>query len=148
MNRDRLVLGALVGWGLIVAVFLLTPLAEWPSAAVGWVGDVLRLGGAPESLTSGKRVETLVNVLVIAPLTFLGHWAFPGHTWRDWTAYGFVGSLGVEAAQGLYLSSRSPEVIDVVANTGGALLGAVAAIVVAAYRAREEFWEPDSSAQE
>jgi glycopeptide antibiotics resistance protein len=125
-----------------VAIFLLTPAVELPAGAVGWVGDVLRAGGAPESLVAGKRVETLMNVLVISPLTFFGHWAFPGRSWQDWTAYGFVGSMAVETTQGLYLSARSPEYVDVVANTAGALLGALATIVVAAYQAREDLTDP------
>ncbi|MDP9821777.1 VanZ family protein [Nocardioides massiliensis] len=130
MTHQRLARRCLVAWGLVVAVFLLTPAVELPSGAVGWVADVLRSGGAPETVVAGKRVEFGVNVAVISPLTFLGHWAFPGRTWRDWTAYGFVGSMAVEATQALLLSRRSAEFVDVVANTAGALLGAIAAIAV------------------
>ena len=51
-------------------------------------------------------------------------------TWRDWTAYGFLFAGSVEVFQGLFLPERSATYVDVVANTLGALIGAVAAHVV------------------
>lgn len=137
MSRERLPLLALVGWGLVVAVFLLSPVATLASGSVAWVGDLARSAGAPSAFTAPGRVEFAMNAVAFAPLTFFAHWVFPGRSWQDWTAYGFVASMGVEAVQALYLSARSAEFVDVVANTSGALLGALAASVVAAYRDRD-----------
>ena len=50
---------------------------------------------------------------------------WPRTTWRDWTAYGFLFSAAIELTQALLLPSRSARFDDIVANTLGALVGAV-----------------------
>ncbi|MDP3968559.1 MAG: VanZ family protein [Nocardioides sp.] len=124
-RRTRLARVGLVLGGLVVAVFLLSPSAALPSSTVGWVADLAHAVGVPESVATGRRVEFALNALAIAPLAFLGLWAFPETTWRDWTAYGFVASLSVETVQFAFLVGRSAQVEDVVANTAGAFVGAV-----------------------
>lgn len=52
--------------------------------------------------------------------------AWPRSNWRDWTAIGFVLSGAVEVIQALALDGRSATFVDVVANTLGAFLGAIA----------------------
>lgn len=125
MRRTQLALAGIVTWGLVVVVFLLSPSAALASGAVGWVAELARAAGVPEALLTGRRVEFGVNALAVAPLAFLGMWAFPRTTWRDWTAYGFVASMTVEAVQLAFLVDRSAQVEDVVANTAGAFVGAV-----------------------
>lgn len=121
----RLARTGMVAWGLVVVVFLLSPSAGPASGTVGWVADLAHAVGFSEVVLTGSRVEFALNALAIAPLAFLGMWAFPVTTWRDWTAYGFLASMTVEATQLVFLSARSAEVEDVVANTAGAFLGAV-----------------------
>ena len=56
--------------------------------------------------------------------------ALPRHHWANWVVYGFVLSCAVELVQGLVLPPRSAQFEDVVANTLGALVGALAAVPV------------------
>jgi glycopeptide antibiotics resistance protein len=66
-----------------------------------------------------------MNAVIIAPLSFLAALTWPRYDWRDWTALGFIAAICVEVAQGVLLPERQPSFGDVVANTGGALAGAV-----------------------
>lgn len=125
VRRQRLARTGLVAWGLVVVVFLLSPGASLASGTVAWVADLAYAAGASEAVLTGSRVEFALNVLAVAPLAFFGMWAFPKTTWRDWTAYGFVASMAVEAVQFAFLAGRSAQIEDVVANTAGALLGGV-----------------------
>lgn len=132
----RLMTIALVGYLLLLLFALLTPSAATPSSSVSWVADVLRALGAPERVLVPDRVEFLCNVAILVPATALGSLLWPAASWRDWTAYGFVFAGTVEVVQGLLLPERSATYVDVVANTLGALAGAVLVAVVRLAHAR------------
>jgi glycopeptide antibiotics resistance protein len=119
----------MVGYCALLLVVLLGPVSV-PSDGVGWIGDVAARLGAPDRLLVPSRVEFIVNVAVIAPAAALGSVVWPRTTWRDWTAYGFVFSASIELTQGLLLPTRSARFDDVVANTLGALTGAVFVMLV------------------
>jgi hypothetical protein len=134
-DRPRRAALVLLPCYLAVLVFaLLTPSGETPSSSVAWMGEVMDRLGAPDRLLVGARVEFLANVAILVPATALAAVIWSGPSWRDWTAYGFVFSGGVEAVQALLLDGRSATYVDVVANTLGALLGGV--LVAAARLAR------------
>lgn len=118
---------ALAGYSVVLAWVLLNPSASVPSGTVsvlGAIGDAL---GLPGRLTVGSRIEFALNALILAPVSALGLVVWPRTTWRDWTAYGFAISGGVELFQALLLSGRSATMVDIVANTLGAAVGAVVA---------------------
>ena len=119
----------MAGYCVLLLGVLLGP-ASVPSGGVGWIGDVAARLGAPDRLLVPSRVEFIVNVGVIAPAAALGSVVWPRTTWRDWTAYGFVFSASIELTQGLPLPTRSARFDDVVANTLGALVGAVFVLLV------------------
>ena len=73
---------------------------------------------------------------MFTPVVLLAALTFPRHPWANWVVYGFVVSGAVELLQGFYLSPRSAQFVDVVANTLGALLGAVIAVPLAKVVAR------------
>ena len=81
----------------------------------------------PDRLITFDRAEVALNAVIIAPLSFLGWLAFTRARWQDWVAYGFLGSTTVELLQGLLLPDRQGSFSDIVANTLGAMIGAVAA---------------------
>lgn len=58
-------------------------------------------------------------------LARLGAGVFPSWSWERWTASAFPVALGVEIAQGLLLPARDPAFRDVVANTGGVMMGSL-----------------------
>ena len=123
-RHAKLILGvylALLAWAL------LAPTSDTQSGMVVWLGHVLSRLGAPGTLSDFGHLEVAMNVVIIAPVSFFGSLVWRRLTWRDWTAYGFCVSAGVEIFQGLLLSARVAQFSDIVANTGGALMGAVIA---------------------
>ena len=107
----------------MLAVVLLSPTSQVQTASVTHLTGALQVV-LPDSLVTFSRVEILLNILIIAPVTFLGALAWPRLRWQDWTAYVFVGAATVELEQGLLLPGRDASFTDVFANTAGALLGA------------------------
>jgi glycopeptide antibiotics resistance protein len=108
---------------VLLAVALFSPSSEQQSNAVVWLEDLLRVLGAPPRLTGYDRLEVVMNAVIVAPATFLASMVVPRFGWRDWTCFGFVAALTVEAAQGVLLPGRQASFSDVVANTAGALIG-------------------------
>lgn len=104
---------------------LLVPWGDVPSWSLDHLARVAAHLGAPDVLLGPTRVEFGANVLVIVPVVVAAAWLLPRVRWSEWTAYGFIASLGVEAVQALVLSGRLATFSDVVANTTGALIGAV-----------------------
>jgi VanZ family protein len=119
----------LVGYAVVVAVVLFSPTAQFQTATVVDLGGALR-SFLPDGLATFARVEMLLNVLLVAPVTFLGTLVWPRLRWQDWTAYVFVAAATVEVLQGLLLPGRDASFTDVFANTAGALLGAALAAVL------------------
>lgn len=118
----------LVGYAIFLAWALFWPSSTYQS------GAVLRLQGALVHLPlptrvgvllSYERLEVVMNAVIIAPLTVLASVVFPRLSWRDWTAGAFVVSATIEVVQGLALPARQAAFSDVVANTAGALAGAL-----------------------
>src|SRR5213078_894016 len=109
---------------LVLAVVLFSPTSHVQAALVN---DLVRAFRAvlPDSWATFTRVEVLMNAVIIAPLSLLGSRVWPRLRWQDWTAYAFVGASCVELVQGLLLPGRQASFSDIVANTIGAMLGAL-----------------------
>jgi glycopeptide antibiotics resistance protein len=118
-------------YSVLLLLALFSPTSDQQSGAVQWLGSQLTSAGLPEQLVAFNRLEVLMNAAIVAPVTFLASLVWPAWTWRDWTAAGFVFAVGVELAQGLLLPGRQAAFSDVVANTTGAMAGA---LVVSAAR--------------
>ena len=110
---------------VLLAMVLLQPVPTVASGTVGHVEGWLTTLGAPAAVTVPGRVEMMLNAAMFAPVTLLASLTWPRVHWANWVVYGFVGSALVEVVQGVLLSARSAEFVDVVANTLGALAGAV-----------------------
>ena len=119
----------LVAYGAVLALLLLAPSAAAPSWLVTTGSRLALKAGLPSAVAAPEPVEVLLNVAAFVPVSLLGSLLRPSLTWRDWTAIGFVASLLVEVVQAVVLDARSATHSDVVANTLGALLGALAGAV-------------------
>lgn len=117
-------------YAVLMCAVLLQPQPTVAAGGVGWLDDLLQHLGAPATLTATGRVEALVNTVLFIPPSALALLVFPRLRWSDVVVAGFVGSLAVELIQGLILSDRSAQAIDVVANTSGALIGALVGLAV------------------
>jgi glycopeptide antibiotics resistance protein len=132
--RSRRLAGLLlVIYLLVVAFIVFLPTAGIASGSVHLIWAALQAAGAPGWVTP-HDVEFLTNVLLFMPLTLLGHAFRPHWGWMRWLLTGLAGTLLIEWVQMVLLSDRSAALIDVVANTVGAVLGY--AVVVLLTRAR------------
>ena len=75
-------------------------------------------------------VEFTANIAFFIPIGFLGGLALPRRFWWLAAVFGFLLSCSVELAQAAFLPGRVASVKDVLANTTGAVLGAVIAGLV------------------
>lgn len=130
---------AFVAYALALGVVLLNPSAYLGGSAVTFVAEHAELVGLPDWLVQWGRLEFLMNVAVLMPLSVLGMRAWPATQWVHWTSYGFVISALVEGVQAVAYAGRSATYVDIVANTAGALSGA---LIGALWR-----WRPGGSAR-
>jgi glycopeptide antibiotics resistance protein len=110
---------------VVLLVALLSPESGRQSGAVLQLQDLLSRIGVDGPWVTYDRLEVVCNALIVVPVALLGSLIRPAWTWRDWTALAFVGALAVETVQGLLLPDRQAAFSDVVANTAGALAGAL-----------------------
>jgi len=122
-----LLLALFVAYLATLAVVLLGPSTQPGEAGVSGMLRLLWRAGFAADVATPERVEVLLNIALLVPFPLLGGVLWPSLTWRDWTAYGFALALGAEVWQGLAFDARSATYSDVVANTTGVFLGAVAA---------------------
>ena len=123
MSNRALLRYLLAAYCVFLALVLLNPSADPATAAVLWTWQRLMDLGLSPTLVTGSRVEFVLNVLILMPVSALGALVWRRTNWRDWTAYGFVVAFAVEATQALLLPHRSAAFSDVVANALGGLLG-------------------------
>ncbi|HET7173472.1 MAG TPA: VanZ family protein [Nocardioidaceae bacterium] len=110
-----------------VGILVFQPTGDQASGSVLWVSHLLHSWHAASWLSGPVHVEWGLNVLMFVPLSLLGSYFRPGWTWRDWIGVGFVASGVIELVQLVFLPDRAASFSDVVANTLGALIGALLA---------------------
>lgn len=126
-QRGRPLVAAVVVVAIYAAVLafaLLNPSAGPASSSVWLVRDAMTALGLPSVL--GGLVEPAMNMLIFVPLPFLV--ALLGRTagLPTWFLVGLGVSTAVELVQLVVLSDRTPSGVDVLTNTAGVVLGAVA----------------------
>lgn len=75
------------------------------------------------------RVEAFANTVLFVPLGFFVARLFPAASWMA-IPLGFSSSLLIEVIQGAAIANRVPSLRDVVANTIGAVLGMLVAVLI------------------
>ena len=123
MLQRRTLTVALVAYAATLVIVMLNPSPAVGDDAIGRVAWLAQLLHVPATVVSADRIEFGLNVLAFMPLSLLGSLLRPAVPVSAWIAAGFVGSLLVEAFQGL-LPERMATHADVVANTLGAAIGA------------------------
>ena len=126
---------ALVYLAVLAAIaFWPTPVDQGVDVLNSWPVRWLESSFGMPRPTGYDVVQTAANVVLFVPLGWLAV-ALTRLSWWQVTAAGFVLSSGIEVGQALLRPERFATVSDVVANTSGALLGAVAATLVLRRRA-------------
>lgn len=136
MSRSRThVVVALVYLGVLAAIaFWPTPVDQGVDVTNSWPVRWLESAFGLPRPTGYDVVQTAANVVLFVPLGWLAV-ALTRWSWWQVTVAGLVLSSGIEVGQALLRPERFATVSDVVANTSGALLGAVAAALLLQRRA-------------
>jgi VanZ family protein len=110
----------LAGFLAVALIFTLTPVERSVLDAVHLsLHDLTGLSFA----VLGWIVEPLANVMLFVPLAFLLWAALPDHSAKAvWLGCTLASTL-VEITQGLFLSDRTPDLLDIVTNSTGAAIG-------------------------
>src|SRR4051794_33355341 len=113
-------------YAVAVAAVVLEP---FPGAANGSVDVGYRAVQALHlsSVVTPEIVEFVWNILLFVPLTFLGAVLLPRLRWEQWVGLALIASSTIEFIQLLMLPDRTASVRDIVSNTLGGLIGALAA---------------------
>ncbi len=114
----------MAGYVAVVALIVFWPTTEINNASIGGIWVVLHALGAPRWISPGT-IEFATNVLLFVPLGFLGRLIWAELDWHGWLGAGLLASATIEIAQSTFLPGRVPSVLDVAANTLGAVLGFV-----------------------
>ena len=131
--RQNLGLSLVLAYGLVVILATMwpTPLDQGFASSINRFLGVLHRNGIPEWFGYNK-LEFTANILMFVPLGFLVSMLLPVRVW--WLALVICPgiSVAIEITQALALSARFATVSDVAANSTGALIGAVIAVVLRA----------------
>jgi len=129
----RLVLTALT-LGYLWAVGWMTLRAQPYGSAIATGLDRLLTWFAEHASTAWitfDRVEFAANVAMFVPLGILAVLWFGVRGWWSAPVIGALVSTAIESTQALLLSTRVPDVRDIVANTLGAVIGMLLMLLLA-----------------
>ena len=116
---------------VLLATMWPTPLDQGYGAAIDKFLAVLHRNGIPMWFGYNK-LEFSANILMFLPLGFLIALLLPAKTWWLSLLICPAISIGIELTQSVALSARFATITDVIANSTGALLGILLAVVVRA----------------
>lgn len=131
-------------WVLVAMLVPLAFVAFWPSpidrpvqADLTRILKFLHAHGIP-AWFNYKFVEASANVALFVPVGAVASMAFPAKRWWEVGAFGLTVSGCMELGQLLFLDNRYASPVDLVTNTGGAVIGALLAVsVLKQLRARQ-----------
>lgn len=114
---------------ILVATLWPTPLDQGYSAAIQKVLDVVHRNGVPEWFGYNK-LEFSANVVMFVPLGFLAALLLPARVW--WLALLICPglSIAIELTQATFLAARFATATDVIANSIGAVIGILVAVIL------------------
>jgi glycopeptide antibiotics resistance protein len=95
-----------------------------PDTPAGAVRDVLSaLESAGITFVSGLMIEFALNLVLFVPMTLLGVLIWPRTNPLQWLVTGLAATFLIEFVQYAALPDRSATLVDIVANSLGALIG-------------------------
>lgn len=114
---------------ILLATLWPTPLDQGYSAAIQKVLDVVHRNGVPEWFGYNK-LEFSANIVMFLPLGFLAALLLPAKVW--WLALLICPalSIAIELTQATLLAARFASAADVIANTVGAVIGILIAVIL------------------
>lgn len=121
---------------LAAIVFWPSPVDRPVDGALMNVIQWLHSHGLPQWFVGYRKVEFAANIAMFIPFGVILALRLPRRRW--WLAVVLAAALSgaVELAQALFLPDRVPAWSDIVANTSGALLGALLVVALRSMRRR------------
>jgi glycopeptide antibiotics resistance protein len=119
----------LVAYLVVVSFIVFSPTADVPTESVSRLWALAQRLGSPDWITP-TVVEFATNVALFVPLSLLGATFWPQWRWWTWLLVGLGLTITIEFGQMFLLPGRSAALVDVVANTLGALLGYLLVVTV------------------
>ncbi len=116
---------------ILVVVLWPTPVDQDYRSSIDRVLAVLHRNGIPQWFGYNK-LEFTANIGMFVPLGFLLALVLPARWWWLSLVIAPLFSAGIEFVQGALLSERFSSVLDVVANSIGALIGITIAVIIRA----------------
>ncbi|WIB62049.1 VanZ family protein [Curtobacterium sp. MCLR17_007] len=126
---------ALYGIGVLLVGFWGSPVDAGAHPGILRVLDLAHRAGLPLWFGYGA-LEFTANVLFFVPLGLLVVLRLGTRAWWAGAAAGLVVSAAIEVGQALFLPARFASLDDVLANTSGAVIGAMAGVVLLGLRGR------------
>ena len=129
---------ALALTGLVICIVVVLLATMWPTpldrgfeSSIDRLLDVLHRNGAPMWFGYNK-LEFSANIAMFVPVGFLLTMLLPGKLW--WLALILCPalSMGIEFTQATFLAARFATINDVIANSSGAVIGIVLAVMIRA----------------
>ncbi len=121
---------ALLAYTLVLGIVLLQPEPRIAASVVIHAEEWLAQFGSSGEDPAPGRVEAVLNAAMFVPLAALALLSFPRLRWPTVALLGFAASLSVEVVQAVLLNARSAQLVDVVANTVGTLIGAALGVAI------------------
>lgn len=119
---------------LLAYTLLLTGIAFWPVPVDQGAGPLLRLITQAIPALTYERIEFAANILLFVPLGLLLTLILVRNRWLV-LPVAFLATVTIECVQALLLDARTPSALDIVANTAGACIGILIAVLIDALRA-------------
>ncbi|TDW30585.1 VanZ family protein [Cryobacterium psychrophilum] len=129
LHRLAIVLSVAYLAALALIAFWPTPVDRGAHGPLISILASLQRHGAPDWLTY-NFVEFAANIALFVPVGLLGVILLGARRWWLAISAGFVASFFIEFGQLIFLPGRFATVNDVIANTSGAVIGTVGALVV------------------
>lgn len=113
---------------LAIYLAILAAIAFWPSPVDQGAGPLLQAITRLIPALTYPRIEFAANIALFIPLGLLLTLIL---TTRRWLVLpiAILATVAIECVQALALGARTPSVLDIVANTAGACLGMVLAVL-------------------
>ena len=131
LRRGAFVLAAAYLVALALIAFWPTPVDRGAHRPITTVLAHLHAHGAP-AWFNYALVEFTANIALFVPVGLLGVILLGSARWWMAILAGFAASSLIELGQLIFPPSRYATIMDVIANTSGALLGAILALVLLA----------------
>ncbi|WP_298944457.1 VanZ family protein [uncultured Microbacterium sp.] len=118
---------------LAIYLAILAAIAFWPSPVDQGAGPLLRAITRLIPALTYPRIEFAANIALFIPLGLLLTLIFTTKRWLV-MPIAFVATVTIECVQALALGARTPSLLDIVANTAGACVGILLAVLVETLR--------------